>query len=176
LARLPRPHRLLLIGGDQFMWRITPENLAAAAGEIAEKPGGSVIAVSSPRSRREVLDSVATRLFETEHALVWGGFPRYAALLADADEIYVTADSVSMISDAVAARKPVGLVLPEKSLAGRILYRLSGLLGGVPVRDVQSFWRSVQAQGLAGTLAKPIAGDREMDSVATAVAAIRNLL
>ncbi len=176
LAELPRPHRLLLIGGDQFMWKLPAETVAAAAAEIADKPGGSVIAVSSHRSRRSVLNAAAAALEETDHGLVWGDFPRYSALLSEADEVYVTADSVSMISDAIATGKPVGLILPEKTSAGWLFYGLSGLFGRVPVRDVQSFWRGVQEQGLAGTVAEPIAGTMDGNSVATAVAALRKLL
>lgn len=158
------------------MWKLKPADVAAAARKIAGKKGGGVIAVSSPRSRRDVLEAVGRALDETEHRLVWGDFPRYPALLGDADEIYVTADSVSMISDAVAMHKPVGLVLPEKSPVGRLLYGLSGLFGRVPVRDVQSFWETVQEQRLAGTIARPVRGKLEADSLALAVAAIRKLI
>jgi mitochondrial fission protein ELM1 len=176
LDQFPRPHRLLLIGGDQFMWKLKPATVAAVARNIARKKGGSVIAVSSPRSRSSVLKAVEVALAGTKHGLVWGEFPRYPALLAAADEIYVTADSVSMISDAVATQKPVGLALPEKSATGRLLYALSGLFGRVPVRDVQSFWQAVQAQKLAGTVARPVAEKAEADSLGLAVAAIRKLL
>jgi mitochondrial fission protein ELM1 len=176
LAKLPRPHRLLLIGGDQFMWKLTPESVAAAAASIASKRGGSVTAVRSHRSRKEVLDAVGAILAGTKHGLAWDDFPRYPVLLADADEIYVTADSVSMISDAVATHKPIGLILPEKTPVGRLLYGLSGIFGRVPVRNVQSFWTGVQKRRLAGTAAKPIAGKLDTDSLAVAVKAIRKLL
>jgi mitochondrial fission protein ELM1 len=174
LERLPRPHRLLLIGGNTFMWRLGASRVAAAARAISAKRGGSVIAVSSARSGRRVLEAVAAALKDSDHALVWGKFPRYAALVGDADEVYVTADSASMISDAIATGKPVGLVLPQKSVLGRFLYGLRGSFGGrVPIRDVQGFWSDVQAQGFAGTVAEPVAGKLEMDPLEIALAAIR---
>lgn len=179
LAKLPRPHRLLLIGGDTFMWTLRTETLATAALALkrhCETGGGSVIAVSSSRSSKAALDSVAAVLRGSKHGLVWGGFPRYPVLLADADEVHVTADSVAMISDAVATGKPLGLVLPEKTLSGRLFYRLSMLGLPIPVRDVRRFWTSIQARGLAGTVDRPVAGKLAADPLAIAVSAVRALL
>jgi len=51
------------------------------------------------------------------HRFVRGAPPRYRSLLEDADELHVTADSVSMISEAVFTGKPVGMV-PEKDDEG----------------------------------------------------------
>lgn len=175
LDRLPRPHRLLLIGGDTFMWRLRPQALASAASALKRQPGG-VIAVRSHRSNKAMLDAVAGALKGSEHALVWGGFPRYPVLLQDADEIHVTADSAAMISDAVATGKKVGLVLPDRNLAGRLFYALAKLGLPVPVRDIRRFWTSVQSQGLAGTVERPIAGKLACDPLAMAVAAVRGLL
>lgn len=179
LAKLPRPHRLLLIGGDTFMWRLSPQALAGAASTLARKckaDGGSVVAVSSSRSSKAVLDAVAAALGGSEHALVWGRFPRYPVLLRDSDEIYVTADSVAMVSDSVATGKPLGLILPENSASGRLFYTLSKLGVPVPVRDVRRFWTSIQARGLAGTVEEPVAGKLETDPLAAAVSAVRALL
>ena len=176
LERLPRPHRLLLIGGDTFMWTLDPQELAAAAAELAQKPGGSAIAVSSPRSDQRVIDAVAGALASGRHAVVRGRFPRYPVLLRDADEIHVTADSVAMVSDAIATGKPVGLVLPKQTAAGRLFYGLERFGVPVPVRDVSRFWADIQAQGLVGTVAEPLAGKLPNDSVATAVAAVKPLL
>ena len=44
---------------------------------------------------------------------------RYPVLLADGDEHFVTADSVSMISEAVVTGKPVGLIPVEPDARGR---------------------------------------------------------
>lgn len=177
LDRLPQPRRLLLIGGNTFMWTLSPATVSAAAREIARKPGGSVIAVSSRRTSRAIKDAAARALNGTPHALVWGEFPRYPIVVDAADELYVTGDSVSMISDAVATGKPVGIVHPQKSLEGRFLYTLARLFGGrVPIRDVGGFLDLVLENGLAGSVREPIAGRMELDPLATAVAAVRPLL
>jgi len=176
LARLPRPHRLLLIGGDTFMWSLDPRRVARAAAAISQKSGGSVIAASSPRSDPRVLMAVADALRGSEHALVWGRFPRYPVLLAGADEIYVTADSVAMASDAVATGKPVGLVDPAMTFAGRVFYGLSALGMPVPVRDIRRFRASLAEQGLAGTVERPVEGRPPEEPLAVATAAVRRLL
>jgi hypothetical protein len=167
LKRLPRPHRLLLIGGDTFMWTLRPEAVARAAVDIAKK-GGSLIPVGSPRSSREVIAATAPQLDNP---------PRYPVLLADADEIYVTGDSVSMISDAVATGKPVGIIPPDKTATGRLLYAFAGAAGrSVPVRDIQRFINSVLDQGLAGTVDLPRAASSRPDALQIAVSAVRKLL
>jgi mitochondrial fission protein ELM1 len=179
LDGLPRPRRLLLIGGNTFMWKLTPETVAEAASDLrrkCERDSGSVIAVSSSRSSRAVQKAVAKALDGSRHGLVWGGFPRYGVLLHAADEVYVTADSVAMTSDAVATGKPVGLILPEKSLSGRLFYGLAKAGVPVPIRDVERFWSAVHANGLAGDMAKPVAGKLDLDPLATVVSAVRSLL
>lgn len=177
LDTLPRPHRLLLIGGDQFMWELPASTVASVAKEIAAKPGGTVIAVNSPRSSQRVLDAAASALAGREHALVFDGFPRYPVLLRDSDEICVTADSASMIADAVATRKPVGLILPQKDWIGRLLYAVCRALGiGVPVRDVEKYWTTVLEKRLAGTVAQPLAPETNFNPLEASLAAIRALL
>lgn len=175
LAKLPRPHRLLLIGGDTFMWSLRPDKVASAASALGAKKG-SVIAVSSGRSNPALLDAVATALKGSEHALVWGRFPRYPVLIQGADEIYVTADSVAMLSDAIASGKPVGVVEPDQNLAGRFFYGLDSVGIAPPVRDIRRFWRAMIDQGLAGTVDYPKCRKIGIDPLAEAVEAVRSLL
>jgi hypothetical protein len=166
LKRLPRPHRLLLVGGDTFMWNLSPEVVARAAVDIANK-GGSLIPLGSPRSSPEVIAATGPHLDNP---------PRYPVLLADADEIYVTGDSVSMLSDAIATGQPVGIIPPDKTVAGHLLYAVAGAAGrSVPVRDIQRFINSVLEKGLAGTVEQPRAARQPVDALKTAVAAIRKL-
>ncbi len=175
LARLPRPHRLLLLGGDTFMWTLGPGEVGSAATALRQKRG-SVIAVVSGRSSEAMVDAVATVLDGSEHGIVCERFPRYPVLIDDADEIHVTADSVAMISDAVATGKPVGLIEPKKSGAGLIFYGLHTLGLPVPVRDVRRFWTRMRDTGLAGTVEEPVAGKLDLDPLALTVSAIRELL
>jgi mitochondrial fission protein ELM1 len=167
LKRFPRPHRLLLIGGDTFMWTLSAKSVAQATRDLAAK-GGSVIPVGSPRSSPKLIAAAGPRLDSA---------PRYPVLLADADEIYVTGDSVSMISDAIATGKPVGIVRPDKTPTGRLLYGFAGVAGrSVPVRDIQRFTTSILDQGLAGTVEQPRAASSRPDALESATGAIRNLL
>jgi mitochondrial fission protein ELM1 len=175
LAKLPRPHRLLLIGGDTFMWALRPDRVGEAASKLKSR-GGCVIAVSSGRTGKSVIDAVASALDGSVCGLVWGSFPQYPVLLADADEIHVTADSVAMVSDAIATGKPVGLIEPEKTSSGKFFYALERLGLKVPVRDIRHFWTGIRARGLAGTVDEPIAGRLDPDPLDEAVAAVRKLL
>lgn len=167
LKRLPRPHRLFVIGGDTFMWTLESNALAETARKISKK-GGSVIPVISPRSNRKVITAAGVRL---------DSVPRYPVLLTDADEIYVTGDSVSMICDAVATGKPVGIIPPKKTMVGHLLYAFAGVTGTpVPIRDIQRFINSVLVKDLAGTVEQPRAAPSHPDALQTAVFAIRKLL
>lgn len=176
LRKLPPPHRLLLIGGDTFMWTLDPPAIAKAAAAIADKPGGSTIAVASARTGAKVMAAVSQALKASEHAIVSGGFPRYPVLLADADEIYVTVDSVAMMSDAVASAKPVGLIEPRMTAIGRAFHAREKLGGSVPVRNIRRVWTWVLDQGLAGSVEQPRSGRLDPDPLKLAVTAIRRLL
>lgn len=175
LSALPRPHRLLLVGGDTFMWALSPAKVARAARELVGKPG-SVIAITSGRTGANVREGLGQALRESERARIADNFPRYAVLVHDADEIIVTADSVAMISDAVAAGKPVGLLKPQMTIAGRIFYGAAKAGIGVPVRDIRRFWRSVRSLRLAGSISNPQRGKLPLGPLETAIAAIRKLL
>jgi uncharacterized protein len=171
LERLPRPHRLLLIGGDTFMWTLRPQEIARAAARSARKDG-SLISVSSPRTSPNVVAAVEA----ATGGPVVTDFPRYSALLADADEIYVTGDSVAMTSDAIATGKPVAIVRPTKTTVGRALHALArAAKRPVPIRDIGRFIDSVVEQRFAGSIEEPRAG-RAIDPLGIAVAAVRKLL
>ena len=103
--------------------------------------------------------------------LVTGREPRFPVLLADADEIFVTGDSIAMLSEAVLSGKPVGIIPIELSQEGQ------RALGGDPAgkRDLRRFWASLRDRGLAGTIDKPAAGQLA-DPAATAADAVKALL
>ena len=169
LAALPRPHLLLSLGGETRYWRFPTQAVSAAARRIAERAaamGGSLIIVGSPRTPPEALDAI--RATPTA-ALVPPGAVRFPVLLADADENFVTADSVSMMSEAVLAGKPVGLIPVEPDAEGR------RKLGAREVRDIRRFWAELERRGLAGTVDKPACGAVD-DPAALAAAAVRRLL
>ena len=180
LERLPRPHRLLVIGGHTMWWRLKPRRVVQAFAALAKRSrgdGGSVIVTGSPRTPRDVLAKLAASARGTANVAVALGTPRYPVLLADADELYVTADSASMIAEAVASGKPVGIVPIEQSAAGRAVYALTRRLGWrVPMRDLSRLWEEVETSRLAGTLAQPAAGSTDVAPHERAAAAVERLM
>ena len=119
LEAFPEPRLALLLGGDSPPFRLRPEDARAACDALVARAaalgGGSVLAVGSRRTTPAVLGAVRAALEAAPMpAALLGGEGGaenpYPGLLALADEITVTADSAAMISDAIAAGKPVGLV------------------------------------------------------------------
>lgn len=170
----PRPHLLLSLGGTAPMWRLDMAALGDAAAILdrrAQSEGGTLIVVGSPRTPSEAWTVV--RAAAPSSACVEKEV-RYPVLLADADTHFVTADSVSMISEAVMTGKPVGLIAVEPDARGR---RKLGKRDPATtrLRDPRRFWAEVQERGLAGTVDEPRSGSVE-DPVATAVAAVRQRL
>ena len=175
LAARPRPHLLLSLGGPSAMWRLDNAALHLAAAKLvrrAETGSGTLIVIGSPRTPPDAWAVVRTAIGESRNAaIVARNEVRYPVLLADADEHHVTADSVSMISEAVMTGKPVGLIPVEPDSRGRRRIR-----GRPPeateFRDPRRFWADVQARDLVGTVDEPRAGRFE-DPVETAVTAVR---
>jgi mitochondrial fission protein ELM1 len=115
LADLPRPMIAVLVGGNSGPYALTRrsgERLAAAAGALAARLGGSLLVTSSARTPSEAARALEEGL-SCPHVLYrWRRGDRdnpYFAFLALADEIIVTADSMSMVTEAVATGKPVHL-------------------------------------------------------------------
>jgi len=174
----PRPHLLLSLGGPSAMWRLDNAALHVCTAKLvrrAEAAGGTLTVVGSPRTPEDAWKVVRTALGDSRNtAIVASNEARYPVLLADADEHHVTADSVSMISEAVMTGKPVGLIPVEPDARGR--RRIRGRSPDqTPFRDPRRFWADVEARGLAGTVDAPKAGKFD-DPVETAVSAVRNRL
>ena len=108
---MPRPILGVLLGGSNKAYRLTSLRLAAIAESIAEilrKSGGSALITPSRRTGDEGRRLIQQRLAGLP-ATIWNGTGDnpYFAYLALADAFLVTADSVSMISEAAATGKPV---------------------------------------------------------------------
>jgi mitochondrial fission protein ELM1 len=177
LKERARPHLLLSLGGTAPMWRLDLAALHLAAAKLArraETANGTLIIVGSPRTPEDAWETVRKACGDSPNlAVVEHGEVRYPVLLNDADEQFVTADSVSMISEAVFTGKPVGLIPVEPDARGR---RRIGRRhpSTTRVRDPRRFWADIQARGLVGTVDEPLCG-RVEDPVDTAVAAVRKL-
>ncbi len=120
LAHLPRPLVAVLVGGSNGRFRLGAAEGAALAGQLSgmmnrDRPG--VALTSSRRTPPAVLQQLRQTL-EPRGAWVWdmAGENPYFGLLALADAIIVTVDSISMVSEAVATQAPVLLAdLPGRS-------------------------------------------------------------
>lgn len=122
LAHLPHPRIALLVGGPVRAVGM-PTELAFSLGRqvalLAINMGGTVMATTSRRTGLQGAEALADGLGPAMHVLYRWGEPDenpYLGFLAAADVIVVTADSVSMISEACATTSPVYVALPE--LAG----------------------------------------------------------
>jgi mitochondrial fission protein ELM1 len=175
LDSLPRPHLLLMLGGDTRHWKMLPGSIAQSAAKLArraQRSGGSLIVVGSPRTRDQVLDAIEQRLegSSCEWRVVRHDFPAFRVLLDDADELFPTFDSVSMISESVITGKPTGIVPTQMSLMGRIA--LGRQIGeNNRRRDLRRFSNHLIANRLAGTMDDPRAGKVENPAIAAAAEA-----
>jgi hypothetical protein len=176
LSGFPRPRRLVAIGGPARFWELDHRALGRAISAIQHKmPQGSLIAAVSARTRpetRELLEALLTG----SHEAVIDSFPRFGTVLADCDEIYVTADSVSMISEAVLSGKPVGLIPIRRSFRGRLaLWVYEWPLRRAAFPNFAKFWNLLKNEGLVGSVDRPIASEVN-DTVEQAADAVRKLM
>ncbi|HEY2345139.1 MAG TPA: mitochondrial fission ELM1 family protein [Xanthomonadaceae bacterium] len=138
---LPAPRSLLLLGGpirnvalDETWWRRTIETLRA----IRHRDGGSLSVCASRRTPGWMVDA-ARRDLPGLHGAHWlasdDGPNPYPGLLAWADRIVVSPDSVNMISEAVATNAVVSIADP-------------GLARGRHASFLDSLLRSARVQAL----------------------------
>ena len=168
LAAYPPPRRLVILGGPTLYWRLTMKDVAQPLEQLlaaADRDGGSVLVVGSPRTPRNVLAGARVLLDRARAPTVLiptEGPPSYGSLLACADSLFVTADSVAMVSDAIATGKPVGLIAIQPTLGGRVAMGLLGCLRSgrrMRPRDLRYFWQALGSDRLVGTVSEPRCGD-----------------
>lgn len=167
LKPFARPRRLMVLGGPTLFWSLDESDVLGAVSSLlneVEQAGGSLWVVASPRTPESLVEAVRQRLERADAPTLLaptGGPPAYASLLAAADSIFVTADSVAMVSDAVLTGKPVGIVPVRPTALGRAHMRvLDRIAPGRKMRprDLRFFWAELAGQGLVGTLQQPRAG------------------
>jgi hypothetical protein len=122
----------LLTGGPAFPDRLdaaAATQLAADAIAYAARRNRTLSVQTSPRTPEDAVTALARAIAPPHRLDVFHrGENRYRALLAEASEIVVTSDSVSMVSDALASGRPVSIYpLPRsenlKWRAGEFLFR-----------------------------------------------------
>lgn len=160
LAHLPHPRIAVLVGGDNDVFRLTPEITSKLADDLlALSQGGASLLVTPSRRTGPGNEAILREKLAGVTGEVWdgGGENPYFGYLAYADAILVTEDSVNMVSEAVATGRPVHLI---------------ALSGGSP--KFRRFRTSLEAEGVVrpfnGTIEQwsyPIVDD--MSAVAAAV-------
>jgi uncharacterized protein len=113
-----------MLGGDSRHHRFTEANvadLAAALAAIAES-GAKVVVTPSRRTPPALAGTVRTLCGRTG-GWFWDGTGEnpYIAILAHADHLVVTADSVNMLGEAAATGKPIHLFTARSLASCRVL-------------------------------------------------------
>jgi uncharacterized protein len=114
LTTMPHPILAVLLGGSNKAYRLTVQRLREIGATIAavlRESAGSALVTPSRRTGKNGLKLVQDQLAGLP-AAVWDGTGDnpYFAYLSLADAFLVTADSVSMISEAAATGKPVHIL------------------------------------------------------------------
>ncbi|MCQ8241436.1 mitochondrial fission ELM1 family protein [Rhizosaccharibacter radicis] len=117
---LPRPLVSVLVGGANGRFRLGETEGRALAGSLRAMMRDQKVGLAVTPSRRTApaVRAILTEALAPERAMVWDmtGENPYLGMLACADAIVVTADSISMVSEAAATDVPVFHVpLPGRS-------------------------------------------------------------
>jgi hypothetical protein len=113
LAGLPRPRIAVIAGGDSgptTFGRKAARRLARQASALARERGGSLLVTTSARTSPPAVEALAAGIDVPRHFYRWRRADDnnpYYGYLALADAIIVTADSISMLTEACATGKPV---------------------------------------------------------------------
>lgn len=112
---MPSPRLAVLIGGSSKAHTMTPKIAAKLGRQLAglsREEGASLMITASRRTDDASMHALRDALAGLEHVFIWDGQGDnpYQGMLAWADIILVTADSVSMLSDAGTTGKPVYMV------------------------------------------------------------------
>lgn len=113
---LPRPLVGVLVGGNNRVYRLTPAIAASLGQQLAAlaAEGFGIAVTPSRRTSEAALKALIEPLRGVPH-YIWRGSGEnpYLGLLAHADALVVTGDSVNMVSEAASTGKPVHLVALE---------------------------------------------------------------
>lgn len=155
-AELPQPRTAVLLGGSSRhvrFDRMAFEVLAAKLGAAMARDGGSVLVTISRRTPRELREALRQR-FAQAPGLAWlgedDGPNPYAGLLAWADRIVCSPDSVNMVSEACATRVPVFVFEPQRA-RGRVRMFLDSLLQRGRIRAMDTMLAPFEVEPLRET-------------------------
>jgi hypothetical protein len=109
---LPRPWTGVLLGGATRKRPFSHEDALRLADQLdvlRARIGGSLLVTPSRRTPASLVSALGARYLADQTVRIWDGDPPnpYLTILAQSDNLVVTSDSVSMISEALATTAPV---------------------------------------------------------------------
>ena len=195
-AELPRPLIGVFAGGDSGPFTFGPKaaaRLAHQASALARESGGSLLVSTSARTGPRAIDALQDGLEAPHYFYRWqpdDPANPYRGILAWADRLVVTGDSIAMLSEACATGRPVqifdlggmrrGEAIERDFRVGAFLY--AGLMrwGWQPLsRDITLVHRQLLDSGRVTWLGEEPVGsppDAGQSDMQRAVAAVRQLL
>jgi mitochondrial fission protein ELM1 len=149
LADLPRPWTGVLLGGSTRRSGFTLADARRLADELdtlRSGSGGSLLITPSRRTPTQVIERLKAHYAGDPAVFLWSGDPPnpYLAILALADQLVVTSDSISMISEALATKARVWLFnvaggpRHARFVSNLLAKGLVAPLGGAPPADRRS--------------------------------------
>ena len=143
VAALKQPRIAMLLGGPSANYTFEPADIVAIAGiaQTALSSGASIMVSVSRRTPATLTEKISAAIAQAgvdqSRAFIYdsSGANPYVSMLALADTIVVTADSVNMIGEAVSTGKPVYLYEPTGH-AGKFMH----LLGQLTARHAIRRW------------------------------------
>lgn len=189
-GQLPSPKIGVLVGGDSGPYALgqhAGRRLAAGINKLQQQIGGTVLVTSSARTRPVVMDVLEECLPEPRFTYRWrprGRSNPFLGILAHADVLVVTCDSIAMLSEAAATGKPVYIFRmpvegPEDGTLAIRLYRALMRWGPTKLsRDQSLCHRAIIEAGFASWLGdpEPVARHSPQDEIARTVERVRALI
>lgn len=156
LSALQQPRTAVLLGGSSAHARFDRsafDTLASRLDVALARDGGSVLVTTSRRTPADIVAALRHRNMKAR-GVVWcgpeDGDNPYQGLLAWADRIVVSPDSVNMVSEACATAAPVFVFEPER-VSGRPRVFLDGLLHSGRIRVMDTTLAAFEVEPLRET-------------------------
>jgi len=111
--KLPRPYFAVIVGGNSGPFTLGPKaaaRLADQASRLAREHGGALLVSTSSRTSEAAVKALQARIDTPSYFYRWQPADPanpYLGMLAWADRLIVSGDSIAMLSEACATGKPV---------------------------------------------------------------------
>lgn len=194
-AGLPRPYFAVIAGGDSGPFTLGPKaaaRLAQEASSLARASGGSLLVSTSSRTSAAAVDALQASIDVPNHFYRWRPADEnnpYFGILALADQLIVTGDSIAMLSESCATGRPVKIFdiggmrggdAPQRDhrLGGSLYALLMRWLWEPLSRDITLVHRELLASGHAVWMDQALTTVRVRaeNDLQRSVAAVKNLL